>query len=155
MPINVDSNNQVTTVINSFLNEEKEKAKRRLNLIIHNIPESTDGDGLTRKKHDIDFIISAFQQYLGVNATINKAFRLGQRGSKPRLLKISVNTETEKASILQNRIKLKNDVHPEEIQKIFITPDVIPKEQEVNKKLRDELKELNKEGRIYYIKMAK
>ena len=50
------------------------KAKRRLNLIIHNIPESTDGDGLTRKKLDIDFVISAFQQYLGVNATINEAF---------------------------------------------------------------------------------
>ena len=56
VPINVDSNIQVTTVINSFLNEEKEKTKRRLNLIIHNIPESTDGDGLTRKKHDIDLL---------------------------------------------------------------------------------------------------
>ena len=40
------------------------------------------------------------------------------------------------------------------IQKIFITPDMTPKEQEANKKLRNELKELNKEGRIYYIKTA-
>jgi len=32
---------------------------------------------------------------------------------------------------------------------MFITPDLTPKEQQANKKLREELKELNKEGRIY------
>jgi len=51
---------------------------RRLNLIVHNVTEPTNKDGLIRKKHDTDFIASTFQQYLGVSVTINKAFRLGQ-----------------------------------------------------------------------------
>jgi len=90
-----------------------------------------------------------------VSITINKAFRLGQRNTKPRLLKISANSETEKALVLRNAAKLKNENHPKEVQQMFITPDLTPKEQQANKKLREELKELNKEGRIYYIKNGK
>jgi len=62
---------------------------------------------------------------------------------------------TEKALILLNSIKLRNENNPEEIQKIFITPDLTPKEQEANKKLIVELRDLNKDGRVYYIKTTK
>ena len=81
-------------MINFFIIEEKEKAKRCLNLIVHNVTDSMNEDGLVRKKHDIDFITSTFQHYLGVSVTINKAFHLGQQNNKPRLLKIPVNSET-------------------------------------------------------------
>ena len=91
-----------------------------MNLIVHNVTEPTDEEDLNRKKHDIDFVTSTFQQYLGVRVTINKAFRLGKHSDKPRLLKISVNSEAEKASLLRNATKLKNVDHPEEIQHIFI-----------------------------------
>ena len=152
---NVDSSSQIQSMVNSFINEEKEKAKRRLNLIVHNVTESTNEDGLIRKKHDIDYVTSTIQQYLGVNVTINKAFRLGQRNNKPRLLKISVNSEAEKALVLRNAIKLKNVDHPDEIQQLFITPDLTSKEQQANRKLREELKELNKESKTFYIKNGK
>jgi len=33
-----------------------ERAKRHLNLMIYNVPESFSEDGLARKKHDIDFV---------------------------------------------------------------------------------------------------
>jgi len=39
-----------------YISEEKEKAMRRLNIIIHNIPESASEDGNTRKKHDINWL---------------------------------------------------------------------------------------------------
>ena len=152
---NVNSSSQIQTVINSFINEEKEKARRRLNLIVHNVTESTDEEGLNRKKYDIDFVTSTFQQYLEVRVTINKAFRLGKHSDKPRLLKISVNSEAEKASLLRNATKLKNVDHPEEMQLIFITPDLTPKEQQINKKLREELRELNKDSKTFYIKNGK
>ena len=157
LPTNADSSSQIQSMVNSFINEEKEKAKRRLNLIVHNVTESTNEDGLIRKKHDIDYVTSTIQQYLGVNVIINKAFRLGQRNDKPRLLKISVNSEAEKALVLRSTIKLKNVDHPDEIQKLFITPDLTPKEQQANKKLREELKELNKESKTlnFYIKNGK
>ena len=151
----VDSSSQIQTMVDSFINEEKEKAKRCLNLIVHNVTESTDEEGLNRKKHDIDFVTSTFQQYLGVSVAINKAFRLGKHNDKPRLLKISVNSEAEKASLLRNATKLRNADHPKEIQQIFITPDLTPKEQQINKKLREELRELNKESKTFYIKNGK
>ena len=71
-----------------------------LESIVHNVTESTDEEGLNRKKHDIDFVTSTFQQYLGVSVTINKAFHLGKHSDKPGLLKISLNSESEKASLL-------------------------------------------------------
>jgi len=60
MSANPDSSNQMQSMINSFITEEKEKAKQRLNLIVHNVAESMNKDGLIRKKHDIDFITSTF-----------------------------------------------------------------------------------------------
>ena len=66
-----DSRTEVTAMVTSYINEEKEKAKRRLNLIVHNIPESASDDGLTRKKHDIDFLCSLSEEYLGFPVAIN------------------------------------------------------------------------------------
>jgi len=83
---------------------------------------------------------------------VTKAIRLGKRGDKPRLLKVSVASESDKASIMRNCTKLRNTNLPTAIQKVFITPDLTPKEQEVNRKLQAELKELNKHGNRFRIK---
>ena len=150
---------KLTTIVSSVLNEEKEKARRRLNLIVHNAPESTADDGPTRKAHDIKFVSTAFQQYLGVSTKIDKAVRLGKHSGeeqeKPRLLKISVSSEMEKALLLRNCIKLRNKSNPEGIKKLFITPDLTPSELEINKKLRAELKQLNSAKNLYRIKRGK
>ena len=44
------TNNQITATISLYINEENEKAKRKLNLIIHSVGESTSKDGLERKR---------------------------------------------------------------------------------------------------------
>ena len=41
------------------------------------------------------------------------------------------------------------------MQHIFITPDLTPKEQQTNKKLREELSELNRDSKTFYIKNGK
>lgn len=74
------------------MNEEKEKEKKHLNLIIHNLEEPTDEDGLARKEADIQKASKVIHDYLGVSATINNAIRLGKFGAKLCLLKISVDT---------------------------------------------------------------
>ena len=151
---------QFSSFMSSFMNEEKEKDKRRLNLIIHNIVESTDVDSSVRKEHDINLVDSILKKYLGISAKIERAIRLGKRTDKsntdkPRLLKISVSSEHDKAKILRTCTSLSQRENPQEIQKLFITPDLTPHEQEINKKLRIELKELNKEGNLYRIKNGK
>ena len=95
---------------------------------------------------------SIFHKHLTVPATITKAIRLGKKSNMPRLLKVSVASESDKASIMRNCTKLRNVNLPSIVQKVFITPDLTPREQEVNKKLRAELKELNKDGNKFKIK---
>ena len=70
-------------------------------------------------------------------------------------MKITVSTERDKAYILKNSPKLRDKGNPEEIQKIFITPDLTPNEQAENKKLRAELKEKNKDGNFFGYEMEK
>ena len=92
------------------------------------------------------------QKYIEVTPTISKAIRLGKRKEKSRLLKITVTSESEKATILRNTLKLRKQENPDNIKNIYITPDLTPKEQEANKKLR---LELNRNGNQYMIKNGK
>ena len=134
---------------------EKEKAKRCLNLIVHNLEESSSENGAARQKDDIDRITSIIQKHVEATPHISKAIRLGKRQEnqeKARLLKITVSSEAEKAIILRNVLKLRKQENPEAIKNIYISPDMTPKEQEANKKLRLELKKLNKDGNQYQIK---
>ena len=129
--------------MSSFISEEKDKSKRKLNLIVHNAPESSDEQGAIRKHHDTTYTTDVLQKYLGIGTKIEKAFRLGRRGEKPRLLKITVASEHDKVAILRNCTKLRNIENPENVRQLYITPDLTPAEQEINRKLcaREELRE--------------
>lgn len=139
----------------SLAAEQKEKEKRRLNLIIHNVEESKAVDGATRKKDDISKCSDIFRTYLGVSATIDKAFRLGKKSSEARLLKVSLNDVQHKSTILKNKLKLRSSNNPSHIRKIFITPDLTPFEQKQNKELRQKLADMNKNENRYIIKNGK
>jgi len=152
LPVSADEH--ITTMIDDYISEEKEKAKRRLNIIIHNIPESASDDGNTRKKHDIDFVTDICQQHLNTNITINKCFRLGKKGAKPRLLKVALGTDLEKTKVLRNCTKLRDQKLPPVLYNVF-TPDLTTKERETNKNLRAQLKDMNKGGRQFQIKNGK
>jgi len=103
----------------------------------------------------MDTIINIFQKNLGVNVKVTNAVRLGKRNSKPRLLKISVDSQQSQAAVLRNCTKLRGKDVPQQLAKVFITPDMTPKERESNKALRAELAELNKDGKNYRIKNGK
>ena len=143
----------------SFLSEEKEKSKRKLNLIVHNAPESTETQGPARKQHDIDYITGALQQYLGITTKIEKAFRLGKHdekcGEKPRLMKITVASKHDKVAILRNCTKFRGTDNPRDVQNLYITPDLTPAEQEINRKLCEELREKNHDDNFYRIKNSR
>jgi len=87
-----------------------------------------------------------------VTFTVTNAIKLGSKGTKPCLLKISVSSKCEKSLILKNCTKLYNKEYPDDIQKIYITLDHIPKEQKVNEALRNKPFELNRSGKNFKIK---
>ena len=74
----------------SIVTEQKEKEKRQLNLILHNIEESTEKEPLKRKKDDINKVTSLFTKYIGVETVVTNAVRIGEKGTKLRLLKVGV-----------------------------------------------------------------
>ena len=113
---------------------------------------------LTEKCYII--ISSVFVKHLGVKATIVNAVRIGKKQesggvSRPRLVKVTVASEHEKALLLRNCTKLCDKNNPEEVRKIYVTPDLTPKEQQQNKALRSQLAEMNKEGKKFWIKNGK
>ena len=52
------ADDHISTMVTSFINEGKEKVKRCLNLIVHNLKESSSKDGASRQKDDVDQITS-------------------------------------------------------------------------------------------------
>jgi len=68
------------------------------------------------------------------------------------LIKVSVESERDKAMLLRNCTKLRSRDNPEDIQKVYIMPDLTPREQQHNKDLRVQLAEKNKNEKKYLIK---
>ena len=140
------SHKDVAHAVSSVLNEEKEKSKRKLNLILHNIPESDTTIVETRKQHDTDTAMAIINQHLSIPASISNVVRLGKRTEdrdKPRLLRITVDSDQTKAKVLRNCTKIRNIKKPEYLQQVYITPDLTFKEREENKLLRSKLAEMN------------
>ena len=149
------SEDSVAHITVSLTTEQKEKEKRHLNIILHNIEESTASDGASRKKDDIFKCTALIQKYLGISTTVNNAFRLGKKSAKPRLLKLSLNNIQEKSAILKNKVKLRSSDNPSDVRKVFITPDFTPLEQRQNKALCQQLAAMNKDKKLYVIKNGK
>ena len=145
----------ISSAVALVIAEEKDRDKRKLNVILHNFCEPTAEDGLVRKKEDMDVATNMFEKNLGVKVKVTNAVRLGKKSDKPRLLKISMDSQKSKAAVLQNYTKLWGKEVPRHLSKVFITPDMTIKERENNKALRAELAELNKGGKNYRIKNGK
>ena len=148
-------NNSVNSITIGVVDEQREREKRKLNLIFHNVAESTKPDGMARKNDDISFIKTLLHDHIGIEPSISNALRIGKKSDKTRLLKVSVSSTQEKSSILSKCYMLRNSSNPTGVQKIFATPDLTPLEQKKDKVLRQKLAEMNKDGKTYRIKNGK
>ena len=154
---NMTSNSETTSeVITAFLNEEKERSKRWLNLIIHNVEESSAENGKARNEQDIQKVKSMFDEYMGIKPNITNALRIGKKGEsspnvKPRLLKVALATEHDKGLLLHNCTKLRSKINPDNVRNVYVTPDLTPREQQQSKALRVKLTEMNKGAKKYRI----
>ena len=141
-----DTLNDIAATVTSLINEEREKEKRKLNVIVHNLPECDDPDPSNRKSHDISKTSSIVDKYLSVSTTITQAIRIGKKREKPRLFKITFNFSQEKATVLRSCTTLRKSDVPEDFRRIYIMPDLT---QELNKTLRSQLAEENKNRNQY------
>ena len=144
--------NEISTAVVSLLHDEKEKEKRCMNLIIHNLPESDATSGNDRKQHDISKVTEVFNKHLGLSTKITNAYRLGKKGDNVRLLKVSVGSKQERANVLSKCTQLRKIPSPSYLKNVFVTPDLTKKEQEANRALRAKLADMNKSGKKFKIK---
>ena len=135
--------------------EEKEKEKRKLNSIIHHIPESNLVEAQDRKKEEIDNLTVLFNKYIGIPASVTNAIRIGKKTDRSRFIKATLSSREENISILCIWRNLRNKDHPTHINKVFTTPDLTSLQQRMNKELRIELAGLNKSNKCYIIKQGK
>jgi len=78
--LSLSYNKTTFIVITSFLDKEKERSKRRLNVIIHNVEESSADNGKVRKEQDINTVMSIFNKYMDSKPSIVNALRIGKKG---------------------------------------------------------------------------
>ena len=80
----------ITSTVASMLQEEREKDRRKLNLIIHGIPESTSEIPLKKKEHDTKLVVEVLNQHLKTGTSIEDIVRLSKKiSTKQWSLKIN------------------------------------------------------------------
>ena len=76
--------------------------------------------------------------------SIKNIVRLGKKEEdRTRLLKVTLESVKNKREILMKAKKLRE---AERWERVFVTPDLTPKERQQNKELREELKQRTKDG---------
>ena len=125
-----------------ILDEYTDRERRKANIIIHNLPESTLEKGPDKIADDIKRADEMLQYDVNMSdVKITKVIRLGGRGqnkqNKPRLILATLNNPDRRRAILAAARTLR---HTDDWANIYISPDVTPLEREKEKKLREELK---------------
>ena len=147
-PLPASTNEERSTI--QLLDEYTDRGRRKNNLIIHNIPVSDDETFSDRNKGDTDKINNMISNVLGIDEVhILKTIRLGGRGqsrtTKPRLILATVDTPIRKRAILASA-KFLRDI--EDWKNIYISPDLISKEREEGRTLREALQERRLNGEV-------
>ena len=130
-----------------IMEEQREVEKRKKNLIIVNLKESTQTEFEERKKEDL----AAAKILLGKLVTLEsddlvEPVRLGKvGGNRPRMLRVTVKSEEKKKEIIRKAPELNKGVTIND-KRIYVNSDYTQKQREKNKELRAEKQKRMNEG---------
>ena len=134
----------VSTVTDDHSKEDKDKEARKLNVIIHHIPENQVRDSDEEQDTDENFVTGLTSVLEIQDAGISKLVRLGKvpdNQSKPRPIKVSFNSGNAKKKFMSKLVKLAEA--PDKYKKISVSHDMTKEERDQNRKLVAEAKNLN------------
>jgi len=128
-----------------FVDEYLNRERRKMNLVIHGLPESSATSSSERQLADSNSFVGLVDSEFKIsNLEIGKCFRLGKRkNDKPRPLLVMLTDISVKRQILRNAKLLRNS---NSYKSVFISPDLTQQEREVSKKLHNELKRRKQAG---------
>ena len=124
---------EITEALGSIMDKER----RKLNVVVYNLPESEPNEFETREKKDKDQFVGAIQSSLRLNIKVSKCFRAGRiQADRPRLLIVTLNDLETKIELLRMSSQLRSIP---EWKSLYIIPDLTLAEREERRKLRQEL----------------
>ena len=134
--------------IEEHIEEKEEREKRKNNIVLVNIPESIKETAKEREAEDMVAVANLLNKITEVQVNdVSNPVRIGKKregSEKPRLLKITLNSQEKKRTVLKNYHQLNENVRDLN-RKIFINNDLTPTQREQEHKLRIELR-LRKEN---------
>ncbi|KAK3887870.1 hypothetical protein Pcinc_008020 [Petrolisthes cinctipes] len=138
------------------LEEEREREKKRNNIIMFNVPESRKTEISEITYEDRERCEEIFQGKLGVkDVKIQRIFRIGRiTTGKVRPVIMEMNEVGIKWELVKRSKKLKND-DDQVTQKIIIAPDLTKREREENDRLREESRHKRQNGGQWIIRKGK
>ena len=134
-PSQLYTSSHIVNAMNEYFNRES----RKQNLVIYGLPESEGSNTSDQNMSDANaFSRLVSSQFKIENINIAKTTRLGRiNPDKPRPLLVNLSDSSSRRYLLQNSKMLRGNP---EYSKVYISPDLSPKEQEANKKLHVEFK---------------
>ena len=130
----------IAGVFDNYLDQEK----RKLNVVLHNIPEPSSNVYAERVESDKAKFIEVIRDSMHLNVKATKAYRVGKPDQeKPRLLIVGLENIEVKSEILKMAPQLRAT---EKWSNVYISPDLTWKEREEGRRLREELKRRTSAG---------
>lgn len=127
------------------IKEIQERDKRKCNVVVFNVQESTDEDREVRIQYDSDKVQEIMTE-LKISTTVANPVRLGPKTTEskwPRPLRVTVENEEAKWKILKESKNLAMK-GKEQFKTIFCKKDMTPMERELDAQLRKKLLEARK-----------
>ena len=129
------------------VDEYRDREKRKLNLIFHNVPESQSSDRTIREAKDKESVLNIAKEIGIKDVEPVSVIRLGSKVSpKGRLIRVQIGSLSIKRALLSNAKKLKNH-QSAQLKDVYITPDLSVQERKIQKELRAELKRRKDNGK--------
>ncbi len=131
----MNETHQILDVVDEYV----EREKRKMNLILHNVPEQGEGSFQDRIQKDIDiFKIIVNTELDEQNISVTRAIIFGKyMEGKKCLMLVELKDENVKRDILKKANSLRNSG---QCSNVYISSDLTPKERMEGKKLRDEMR---------------
>ena len=134
---NANSKPQSQPDICSAVSSVLDKERRKLNIVVMNLPECTPSADETRELGDLYQFTSVIKNNLKLNIKATKCHRVGKlQEDRPRLLVVTLDNVETKQELLRMSSQFRSIP---EWKNLYINPDLTPAEREANWKLRQEL----------------
>ena len=143
--VNLPATTQTSPSATAIVDEYLDRKRRKSNLIIYGLPEPTGSTPTERRSYDDANFSSIVNTEFQIDTIeISKSFRLAKRvEGKNRPLLITLMDNNIRNRILRNAKDLQKS---STYSKVFISPDLSPKERASNKILRQELRRRKEAG---------